>query len=373
MIVAGTGAVPAALAAPSPGWRIVKILKHCGNDSMEAVTATGPRDAWALGEPYGSGPGCGADVEHWDGASWRRVPVPRGMVMGPVSLPPAPVAASSATDAWIFPTPLASLPMSAYNYALRWDGTAWRKSAFPAHLTVTSAAALGPADVWAFGGIDHADGTVVPYAARYDGHSWRKAVVPVAPLGISALSAHDMWAVGPTPATAAKPLRWQVFLAAHWTGRRWRTMTVPAIKGRKATGSLASGQVAAVGPDDIWWAYQVTTGEPSRTGLLRWYRGHWHTITLPTAIAGIDAMTQDGHGGVWLLADAGRAFYNLAQYLYHYNHGQWTRQLVPSPRGYNTTLFGMAWIPRTTSVWAAGEADLNHGNGSVGVISRYLR
>jgi len=342
---------------------------------MLAVTATGPRDAWALGVPNGSGPGCGADVEHWDGASWRHVPVPKTASVGAGPSLSPPVAASSARDAWIFPTQLASARSSvaSYDYALRWNGAAWRKSAFPAPLTVTSAAAFSNSDVWAFGGLDTADGTVVPYAARYDGHAWQKAVVPVSPLGISALSAHNMWAVGPTPATAAKPLARQVILAAQWTGRRWRTMRVPVIKARKGTGSLASGQVVAVGPDDIWCAYQVTAREPSRTGLLRWYHGRWHAIKLPPAIAGIDAMTQDGHGGVWLVADAGTAFYNLAQYLYHYNHGSWTRQLVPSPRRYSNTLFGIDWIPRTASVWAAGEADRNYGNGSVGVIARYVR
>jgi hypothetical protein len=376
-VVAGAGAATAAQAARSPGWRIVKILKHCGRtDSMSSITATGPRDAWALGAPNGSGPGCGADVEHWDGVSWRRVPVPGGVFLGGLAtLLPAPVAASSAKDAWIFPARLAGAHSSVfgYNYALHWNGAAWRKSAFPAPLTVTSAAAFSHSDVWAFGGLDDADGTVVPYAARYDGHAWRKAVVPVAPLGISAVSAHDMWAVGPTPATAATPLARQVFLAAHWTGRRWRTMKVPVIRARKGTGSLASGQVAAVGPDDIWWAYQVTAREPSRAGLLRWYHGRWHAIKLPAAIAGIDAMTQDGHGGVWLLADAGTVFYNLAQYLYHYNRGSWTRQLVPSMRHYSTALFGLAWIPGAASVWAAGEADRNYGNASAGVIARYLR
>ena len=46
---------------------------------------------------------------------------------------------------------------------------------------------------------------------------------------------------------------------------------------------------------------------------------------------------------------------------------------MPSPRRYTTALSGMAWIPGTTSVWAVGEAELNNGTGSVGVITRYLR
>jgi hypothetical protein len=62
-------------------------------------------------------------------------------------------------------------------------------------------------------------------------------------------------------------------------------------------------------------------------------------------------MTEDGHGGIWLTASTGL---DLTQYWYHYNGGGWSRSFVPSPRGYFNFVFGMAWIPGTTSVWADG-------------------
>lgn len=31
-----------------------------------------------------------------------------------------------------------------------------------------------------------------------------------------------------------------------------------------------------------------------------------------------------------------------------------------APAGYNLTVFGIAWVPGTTSVWAVGEADKNY-------------
>lgn len=96
----------------------------------------------------------------------------------------------------------------------------------------------------------------------------------------------------------------------------------------------------------------------------RWDAASWHRIKLPASIEGIAAMTQDGHGGLWLLADA-----NLPQqYLYHYSDG-WTKQAVRSPSGYHMiTLHGMTWIPGTTRVWAVGGA-LKHRR--VAVIARY--
>jgi hypothetical protein len=118
-------------------------------DRPRQCLGTGPA---ALGRPpWGGGAGCGADVEHWDGAAWRRVPVPSDASLGG-SLT-QPLAASSASDAWIFPARIAHIGDSYYPYndALHWNGKAWRASAFPAKLSVQSAADVGPGDVWAFG------------------------------------------------------------------------------------------------------------------------------------------------------------------------------------------------------------------------------
>jgi len=88
------------------------------------------------------------------------------------------------------------------------------------------------------------------------------------------------------------------------------------------------------------------------------------------AISNVDAMTQDGHGGIWLAADTEFNF-NLVQYWYHYNDGRWTRRLAPAPTGYNDMVFGMAWIMGTTSVWPDGEADPNNSGHVVGIIAKY--
>ena len=60
---AAGGVVPAAQAAKTPGWRIVKIIKRC-DGSESSVAAVGSRDAWVVGQPNGSSAACNADVEH---------------------------------------------------------------------------------------------------------------------------------------------------------------------------------------------------------------------------------------------------------------------------------------------------------------------
>jgi hypothetical protein len=371
LLMAG-GAASAADAAKTPGWRITAVLRHCGDDSLSSVVATGPRDAWALGQPqFGSGgSGCGADVEHWDGAAWHRIPVPASVFLGDSLTPP--LAATSASDAWIFPAKMTNNGLSSfeYNYALHWNGKAWHASAFPAKPILQSAADLGPGDVWAFGVTVPSAGTTVPYAARYNGQAWHQVKLPVTPMAISAAGHAGLWVIGPTTATAARPASQQHITAMYWNGRSWRSIAVPKVKVPAGQTSFDTASVATTGPRDLWWSYRADneTTNATRSGLMHWNGTTWHAIAVPAAIAYVGAITPDGHGGIWVAAGTGL---ELAQYWYHYTGGHWTRTPVPSPKGYSIMLFGMAWIPGTASIWADGEADANTGAHTVGVIEKY--
>ena len=372
LLLTGCATAAASVAAKAPGWRIVTVLRHCANeDSLSSVVATGPGDAWALGQPFSDGgPGCGADVEHWNGAAWRRVPIPSGQFL--TDSLPQPLAASSARDAWIFPASSAQVGdlSYTYNHALHWNGTAWHASAFPAKLIVATAADLGPGDVWAFGVTQSSPVVTVPYAARYNGWSWHRVKLPAAPMAISAAGRDGLWAIGPTVATAAKPASEQRIIGMYWNGRSWSRLAVPKVTLPAGQSLFEAASLAAAGPRDLWWSYQATneTTDTSHNGLLHWNGLAWRTITLPAAIADVDAMAADGHGGIWLTASTGL---DLIQYWYHYDGRHWTRSLVPSPRGYGYMVFGMTLIPGTASLWADGEADANTGVRTIGVIAKY--
>lgn len=370
---AGAGAGAGANTVRARGWRIVAVLRHDGNnDSLSSVVATGPGDAWALGQPpQVSAPIPSADVEHWNGTAWRRVPVPPDTSLGD-SLA-EPLAASSASDAWIFPgrsAQVGSLWYYVYDYALHWNGTVWHASGFPAKMIVQSAADLGPADVWAFGVLQTSADTTAPYAARYNGRVWQRVNLPVAPMAIGTVGRHGLWVIGPTVATAEKAAGQQHIIGLYWNGRSWRRQAVPKVVLPTGQSAFSAASVAAGGPRYLWWYYEASndTTDASRRGLLHWNGVAWRVIGLPPAISYVDAFTQDGHGGVWLAAGTGL---DLVQYWYHYADGHWTRALVPSPRGYGYGVFGLAWIPGTVSVWADGEADANTGTHSVGVIAKY--
>jgi len=348
-------------------WRIVGVVRHCGDDGLLSVAASGRRDAWAVGVPSG----CGADVEHWDGSLWLHVVVPRGVTLADSPVAPwAPVAASSGRDAWVFP--VKGDPVNPYDYALRWDGASWRRSDFHSKLIVESAEAFGARDVWAFGFVEHPSG-FVPYAARFGGRSWRRVKVPAETLAVTGTSPRNLWVFGPSLRTAGRPPARQAFIAVRWNGRSWHTIVVPKIPHRTVVEEVFLRPAAATtGPGNLWLAFPVTdrAGHPHVT-VMHWHLGRWHRIALPSPlVSGIDGLASDGHGGIWLLADVIGNF-NQSQYWYHYSAGHWTRQQVLSPHGYFGTLSAMAWVPGTTSVWAVGEADPDSRGHSLGVIARY--
>ena len=362
------GGAAAAQPAGKAGWHIAAVLRHCANDSLESVAAVGPDDAWAIGAPNWPGPSCDIDLEHWDGAHWRRVRTPRGVGLGSGTELSFPIAATSSTDAWIFPGLLTNIGDSffTYNYSLRWNGNAWLRSGLPAKPIITAAAAFGPRNAWAFGFRYRRAGAAVPYAARYAKSAWREVTMPGAALAVSAVSARDLWAIGPTIRTASRRLARQSWIAMAWNGHAWRAVRAPRPRLAGAGSYLEDTYIAAVGPRDVWWSYNVAAGIRDSSGLLHWNGTGWQHIAVPATMGDVTAISQDGAGGVWL-TDGAR--------WYHYRDGRWTSQRVLTPRKYNDTMFGLAWIPHTTSLWSVGEADLNFGTPSVGatvgVIARY--
>lgn len=370
-----SGSVASARPGGSAGWRL-SFLRTCGNGgALSSVTATGLGDAWAVGEPDSAGPSCVAEVVHWNGRRWRHIPV--SARLAGVQAFPLLLTASSATNAWIFPE-TEQFPggcRCSYFFAARWNGRKWRTSRFPAKIFVVSAATFSPADTWAFGWTSPLLGPELPYAARYDGRAWHRVRLPGAVLAVSALSRRDMWAIGPTLKTATRQVARQAIVAMHWNGRSWHAITAPRIatRTREYDSDLYGTFAAAAGPHELWWGYQANA-KRSSLGLLRWDGTQWHQIKLPKPITGIIDMAQDGRGGIWLITSTDDKPQDgcAPAYWYHYNR-RWTRQLVPCyPKGYSVNrLYGLGWIPRTTGVWAAGQAYIGNTFQTVSVIARY--
>jgi hypothetical protein len=222
------------------------VLKNGGY--LSGVAAVSSNDVWAVGAEFGSTPGL---VEHWNGTSWSTVSSPAFANVGFFSPPEQPISADASNDVWAVGVD----QTTAGPAALHWNGQTW--SVVPVAVTrfgFSSVTALSPTDVWGAGGAATGEplDTNVPAIVHWDGTSWKGVATPnpnpgsrnsSGITGIAAISANDIWAVGPIGSNAQP-------LTEHWDGTSWSIVASP---NAKATSSLigvtarGDGTVVAVG------------------------------------------------------------------------------------------------------------------------------
>jgi hypothetical protein len=181
------------------GWQVLGSPTFTPEDHLEAVDATGPADAWAVGwgstSPFG-GTAVGIALR-WDGSSWRSVPIPQPspiMLFGVVALAPNDVWAVGHTylggPHWV---PL----------VLHWDGTAWSRAtipAFPSGGQLRDVVALSATNVYAVG-LDGEGFNARSLVLHWDGGSWTRQATPSPPVGpklygAAAIGPSTVWGVG---------------------------------------------------------------------------------------------------------------------------------------------------------------------------------
>jgi len=103
----------------------------------------------------------------------------------------------------------------------------------------------------------------------------------------------------------------------------------------------------AAGPRDVWVAGNLLHAP----FLLHWTgAAGWKRIDLPPTADDFDGIVRDGNHGLWLYVTNK----DTSSYFYHYSAGIWTQYPIPATPGGHPTIYSMAWIPGTQSVWAAG-------------------
>jgi hypothetical protein len=370
--VAGVVALALAVTTPAqakapPGWRIAKQFGPVGSTRIASVAAVSAGDAWAAGA--GCGSPCGTPkllVQRYAKGKWSGVGVPAGLTSPAVTVGSVLVAASSASDAWVF----AQLDAATGNHtdALRRSGKGWKITKFPAFSQILTAADFGPRNAWAFGIAGKAG---APYDEHFNGKKWAHVKVAGNPEALSAVSAADVWALGPTIKTAGKPINKRSLILMHFDGKKWHTVALPKIT-LPAGDYQVTGSIAAISASNVFeaWSYGNAGSCCFFGGLEHWYGGKWHAVSVPLSPAPfvITGMAQDGHGGLWLAdtpASGGRRFD-------HVNGGKWSDQLAPEFINATVIPGQIAWIPKTRSDWgAAFETGIFAGvTGTIGVIMK---
>jgi hypothetical protein len=353
-LAAGVAMVMTAVPGPAqaaPGWRIDKVFGGAGLLDVQAIAASGADNAWLLGlvpdpEPV-------FVTQRWNGRRWVPVALPARLrgVIGPWGLDSG-IYTTSPSNTWFFPV----LPdrMTAVQYALRWNGSAWTISEVTARPdTVLDAAVFGRSDVWAFGEAGSRGPAVVRH---WDGTAWRTVSVPVGmPVTVDGVAPGDIWALGVSQATLRRAH--QAIVAMHWNGTAWSAPRLPAFPPVKAGYPWVATAITAAGPRDAWVAEtpavnQRTGFSPAGLILLHWNGSTWRTVVENRGLRGVTGLTRDGHGGFWLTAaDPARP---QAGDIIDYRNGTFTSQPAPARPGETGAASGIVAVPGTASGWAAG-------------------
>jgi hypothetical protein len=332
-----------------------------GNSSVTSIASTGKDDSFAAG-PNCTGPApCQPSMlefDHWNGSKWVPIAPPAGLTTATRTLSTAVVGASAKTNAWVF----AGLS-TGVTKALRWDGKHWKTISLGS-ARVTSAAVFGVKNAWAFG----TTATGTPRSLRYNGTKWSLVHPPAEPQTLSAPAANDMWAIGPTTATAAKAPPLQKLVAIHWNGSSWRTLALPKVS-KPAGDYVTTGSIVALGPSNVWEAYGLGNFGTccAYGGLEHWNGSKWQAVSVPKKpqhLASAASLAQDGHGGLWML---GRTATGFA--FYHLSAGKWSQSFPPT--FVNVTFFPaeLSWLPGTRRLWAGGSGDNTNGTDYAWIMS----
>ncbi len=298
-VVVSAGALPASAAGASgPGWHIIKVFGASYQyPNYEGLSASGPADAWLVGQ---TAPAT-LSVEHWTGARWAAIEPPAKFAENGVTVSDSVVGSSSGTDMWTFPA------TGSGQYALHWTASGWRQYRLRGSAAIFGTAVFSGSDAWVFG---QAPAARTAWAAARltsrgsTARKWTRASMPGVPVNVSALSANDIWAFGPTARTAIDGRAGQDVVAMHWRGHRWHTQRIPRAAGDFviAAAATAAGSL---------WAVEEPVGPPVGTGsahsagpmrIMHWNGHHWTDVVTDAADIYQGALASDGHGGLWIQA-----------------------------------------------------------------------
>jgi hypothetical protein len=276
--VAASSAAPASMSA----WQVVPSPSPPGSARLSSVSATSPRNAWAVGTIQNGPQEVAAPLaEHWNGKSWRVVPVPDGVYHYENRL--FSVSAVSAGDAWAvgnsFGRPIHLQPSAPL--AEHWNGRSWTAVATPKPppgATFSSVADLGPDDAWAVGSFSS---QVAPYShtliEHFDGTAWH--IVPSPDPGtetnalfqVAASGPDDIWATGEDSVSLASPT---LTLAEHWNGHRWSVVPTPD----DPTASFNDLESLAVRSPTNAWTGVSTSGNANGDFFAHWNGKTWRKV-----------------------------------------------------------------------------------------------
>ncbi|MBB5960087.1 hypothetical protein FHS29_006710 [Saccharothrix tamanrassetensis] len=336
--VALVAAMTGTAGAEGGGWQRVAAPPVGLEYLLDDVSAVSSDVAYAVGS---SETGGGPVLLRWDGARWSSV----GDL--PATASPTLRAVHARGDR-VFAVGQDYVGGLARPLLLARDGK-WAKAIGTAPAgaqgRLADVAAVSDTVVWAVG--REGSGLVErPVAHRWNGVALERVVLPAEgdyarAEAVSGESGTDVWTVGTEGGLAGARSRG---LSWRWNGSGWASVPVPSGGAHQVELTdvvTAGGRVWAVGRAD------------ARPLVLSWSGRAWERVAVPAAPATrINAATDDGRGGLWVAGETedGR---DAKPFIARYGAGAWTTASTSDDLSHSA-MRGIAEVPGTTTVWAAG-------------------
>jgi hypothetical protein len=275
--------------SPSPGSM---------GDDLHAVAAVSARDIWTVGLKVGKGPFT-ALIEHWNGTRWTVIPSPTPPGNNGAEL--NGVDAVSANNIWAVGDYFLTNSISTNALIEHWNGTRWSLVRTPnpgsAFRELHGVTAVSAHNVWAVGNYV-AGSTAHTFTEHWNGTRWAQVPSPNPAgggqlLGVSARSGTDVWAVGDKG--TSDPNVPQGTLVEHWNGTKWTVVASPS-PGPAAQSTLTSVTATS---DGTVWVVGVSGGESL---LMRRNGSGWTQLEVSAApdFSFLTAVAAASGGNTWI-------------------------------------------------------------------------
>ncbi|HEX9990429.1 MAG TPA: S-layer homology domain-containing protein [Chloroflexia bacterium] len=333
---------------------------------LEAIDAAGPSDIWAVGS-YRDGASHDRTLTmHWDGGQWSVIPSPTGGLSDSLS----DVAVVSPTDVWAVGTYFSSAAPP-HSFTMHWNGSQWSVIPSPTQgfngTQLLGVTAVSATDVWAVGTYTEEFGQT--FTLHWDGSQWNVVPSPNANgrfhslQEVVALSADDVWAVGYHDVITG-PTMLQT-LVEHWDGTLWSIVPSPNVP---SSDNQLFG-VDAVSPNDVWavGASGGMVGGNPKPLAQHWDGTQWTISPISsssTNISWLRSVSAAASNDVWAVGEK-----NGSTLVEHWNGLQWSQVNSPNSGSGANRLRSVVTLSQG-ELWAVGDYN-GTSNLSQTLIVRY--
>jgi hypothetical protein len=309
---------------------------------LKGAAVVSPEELWAVGMYQTSSGQNWPLILRYQGSSWSVMPTSESVpsctdgniLWGGNGLSAASVV--SATNAW-------AVGSGCYGYEtliMHWNGSAWSRVPSPNPVSDGQNALIGVVavaanDVWAVGyTFDGArSGALIEH---WDGAQWSALASPVVGAQLSAVtavSARELWAVGSRYNEAEERTETLVLRADDG---RWRVIPSP----NPGTYSNLLQSVAAVGPNDVWAVGTSSAGGCTRTLVEHWDGHVWSVVPSPNVdtqasasnrLRSIAALSANNLWAVGMYENENTDVHQHRSLLMHWDGSSWSLASLPSP------------------------------------------